>query len=168
MIGMPRIGIGFDTHRFTDDATRRLVLAGVHVPGSMGLAGHSDADVVSHAITDALLGAACLGDMGTHFPDTDPALANADSLAMLQHAVVLVSAEGLRVGNVDCTIVTEVPKIAPIRSAMQRNLENVLSAPVSVKASRAEGMGAIGRVEGIACWATALLVANRSAGRTES
>jgi 2-C-methyl-D-erythritol 2,4-cyclodiphosphate synthase len=152
-----RIGFGFDTHRFSDDPARELILGGVHIAGTPGLVGHSDADVIAHAITDAVLGAAGLGDMGTHFPDTDPKWKGADSLAMLRHGADLVRAAGFAIANTDCTIVTERPKIAPHRELMQQNLSEALGAPVSVKASRAEGLGALGRVEGAACWAVALL-----------
>jgi 2-C-methyl-D-erythritol 2,4-cyclodiphosphate synthase len=152
-----RIGFGFDTHRFTDEPGRKLVLGGVHIEGALGLVGHSDADVIAHAVTDAILGAAGLGDMGEHFPDTDPKWAGADSLAMLRHGAQLANAAGFSICNVDCTIVTEKPKIAPHRDAMQKNLRAAVDAPVSVKASRAEGLGALGRVEGAACWAVALL-----------
>ena len=152
-----RIGFGFDTHRFSDDPSRVLMLGGIQVDDCAGLVGHSDADCIAHAITDALLGAAQLGDMGSHFPDTDPKWKGADSLVMLRAAVDLVWGEGLRVCNVDSTVVCEKPKIAPHRDLMQKRLSTVVGAPVSVKASRAEGMGALGRVEGIACWAVAML-----------
>lgn len=152
-----RIGYGFDVHAFSPDPERQLKLGGVVIEGAQGLAGHSDADVISHAITDALLGAAALGDMGKHFPDTDPEWKDADSISMLMHVMKLVRNEGFRVANVDCTIVTEKPKIAPHRDAMQKVLTVAVGAPVSVKASRAEGLGALGRVEGAACWAVALL-----------
>jgi 2-C-methyl-D-erythritol 2,4-cyclodiphosphate synthase len=152
-----RIGFGFDTHRFTDDAGRRLILGGVHIEDAQGLQGHSDADVIAHAVTDAILGAAGLGDMGEHFPDTEPKWKDADSLAMLREGVERARVAGFVVNNVDCTIVTEKPKIAPHRVAMQQNLSDAIGAPVSVKASRAEGLGALGRVEGAACWAVALL-----------
>jgi 2-C-methyl-D-erythritol 2,4-cyclodiphosphate synthase len=152
-----RIGFGFDTHRFTDEQGRKLILGGVHIETAPGLKGHSDADVIAHAVTDAVLGAAGLGDMGEHFPDTDPKWSGADSLAMLRQAAELARAAGYSVSNVDCTIVIETPKIAPHRDAMQQNLSAAVRAPVSVKASRAEGLGALGRVEGAACWAVALL-----------
>jgi 2-C-methyl-D-erythritol 2,4-cyclodiphosphate synthase len=154
-----RVGLGFDVHPFSDDPGRRLVLGGVHLPGERGLAGHSDADVVAHAIGDALLGAAGLGDLGQHFPDTDPAWAGADSLAMLAGVVALVAGAGWSVGNVDCTVVLEAPKLAPHRATMVANLAGVVGAGVSVKATRAEGLGAIGRGEGVACWAVALVEA---------
>jgi 2-C-methyl-D-erythritol 2,4-cyclodiphosphate synthase len=154
-----RVGLGFDVHPFSADPTRRLVLGGVHLPGERGLAGHSDADVVAHAIADALLGAAGLGDLGQHFPDTDPAWAGADSLAILAGVVRLLAGAGWAVGNVDCTVVLEAPKLAPLRDAMITNLTAVVGAGVSVKATRAEGLGAIGRGEGVACWAVALVEA---------
>ena len=153
----PRVGFGFDTHRFSDDPARKLVLGGVAIDGARGLVGHSDADLVCHAVTDALLGAAGLGDIGQHFPDTDAKWKNADSVTMLSHAVHLLNTEGWKVGNVDCTIVTEQPKIAPHREAMQTRLAQTVDAFVSVKASRAEGLGAIGRIEGAACWAVAVI-----------
>jgi len=154
---MSRVGLGFDVHAFSDDPSRRLVLGGVHLPGERGLEGHSDADVVAHAVADALLGAAGLGDLGDHFPDTDPAWAGADSLAILAGVVALAGDAGWRVGNVDCTVLLEAPKLAPHRPEMTRRLTDVVKAGVSVKATRAEGLGAIGRGEGVACWAVALL-----------
>ena len=108
-----RVGQGFDVHPFSDDPARRLVLGGVVFDGERGLAGHSDADVIAHAVTDALLGAAGLGDIGQHFPDTDPALAGADSIELLRRAVADVRAAGWEPGNVDCTVVLEAPKLAP-------------------------------------------------------
>lgn len=152
-----RVGLGFDVHPFSDDPSRRLVLGGVHLEGERGLAGHSDADVVAHAIADALLGAAGLGDLGQHFPDTDPAWAGADSLRLLAHVTDLVRVAGWSPGNVDCTVVLEAPKLAPHRDQMMSRLAAVVGADVSVKATRAEGLGAIGRGEGVACWAVALV-----------
>ena len=157
-----RTGIGFDTHRFSEDPARPLVLGGVEFPGESGLVGHSDADLVCHAIADALLGAAGLGDIGQLFPDTDERYADAKSLDLLAEVVQLLAKEGWTIANVDCVVVTEKPKIAPMRQKMQANLAAVVGAPVSVKASRAEGLGAIGRAEGMACWATALLQAAAS------
>jgi 2-C-methyl-D-erythritol 2,4-cyclodiphosphate synthase len=154
-----RVGLGFDVHPFSDDPSRRLVLGGVHVAGERGLAGHSDADVVAHAVADALLGAAGLGDLGQHFPDTDPAWAGADSLAILAGVVDLLAGAGWSVGNVDCTVVLEAPRLAPHRAQMVANLAGAVGAGVSVKATRAEGLGAIGRGEGVACWAVALVEA---------
>jgi 2-C-methyl-D-erythritol 2,4-cyclodiphosphate synthase len=153
-----RIGEGFDVHPFSLDPNRRLILGGVHIPGSPGLVGHSDADAISHAITDALLGASGLGDIGQHFPDTDPTWKGADSIRLLAAAVGLVGAEGWRIANVDSTVVLEAPKLAPYRTAMVDRLTEVVGAPVSVKAKRAEQLGSIGRREGIAVFAVALLV----------
>jgi len=152
-----RVGQGFDVHPFSDDPARALVLGGVVFDGERGLAGHSDADVIAHAVTDALLGAAGLGDIGQHFPDTDPSFADADSLELLRQAVADVRAAGWKPGNVDCTVVLEVPRLAPRRVEVQRNLTEVVGAPVTVKGKRAEGLGALGRREGIACFAVALV-----------
>lgn len=155
---LQRVGFGFDVHRFSDDESRALVLGGVRIPDHPGLVGHSDADVVCHAVTDALLGAAGLGDIGEHFPDTDPKWKGADSVAMLSAAAGLLRSDGWMIGNVDCTLVTEQPKVSPHRVAMQERMSEAVGAPVSVKASRAEGLGALGRVEGAACWAVALIL----------
>ncbi len=152
-----RVGQGFDIHPWSDEAGRRLVLGGVVLPGERGLAGHSDADVLAHAVADALLGAAGLGDIGTHFPDTDSRWRGADSLTLLGHVVGLVQAEGWSIGNVDTTVVLEAPKLAPHKAAMEERLAGVVGTPVSVKAKRAEGLGALGRGEGVACLAVALL-----------
>ncbi|NDF71948.1 MAG: 2-C-methyl-D-erythritol 2,4-cyclodiphosphate synthase, partial [Actinobacteria bacterium] len=143
-------------HRFADD-DRPLVLGGVTIPGERGLLGHSDADAVAHAVADALLGAAGLGDIGMHFPDTDPRWKGADSMQLLREVTSLVARDGWRVENVDVNVVCERPKIAPHRADMQENLSAAVGAPVSVKGRRAEGLGAIGRAEGIACLAVALL-----------
>ena len=152
-----RVGQGFDIHRFAAD-DRPLVLACVHIPGERGLHGHSDADAIAHAVSDALLGAAGLGDIGEHFPDSDPQWKGADSMQILRQVVGKVRAAGWRVENVDVNVICERPKIAPHRAAMQANLVAAVGAPVSVKGRRAEGLGSIGRVEGIACMAVALLV----------
>jgi 2-C-methyl-D-erythritol 2,4-cyclodiphosphate synthase len=157
-----RVGQGFDVHRFTDDPDRVLVLAGCVFDGERGLDGHSDADAIAHACSDALLGAAGLGDIGMHFPDTDPAWKGADSLTLLAHVVGLVAADGWDIANIDCAVVCERPKLAPRRDEMQQNLAAIVGAPVSIKGNRAERLGAIGRDEGIACFATALLVRRRS------
>ena len=153
---MIRVGHGFDVHPFTDE-DRPLVLGGVVFEGERGLRGHSDSDVVAHAVCDALLGAAGLGDIGTHFPDTDPEWAGADSMRLLAEVVRRVGDEGWSTANVDCTVVCEAPKLAPRREQMCAALTAVVDAPVSVKGKRAEGLGSIGRGEGIACWAVALL-----------
>ena len=150
-----RVGQGFDVHAFSDDPGRALVLGGVAVAGP-GLKGHSDADVVCHAIIDALLGAAGAGDIGTMFPDTSPALEGADSLELLIRALGRISPPW-RVVNVDCTVIAEAPRLASYRETMERRLGDALGAPVSVKAKRAEALGALGRREGIACLAVVLL-----------
>jgi|TARA_B110001454_G_scaffold7023_1_gene6606 2-C-methyl-D-erythritol 2,4-cyclodiphosphate synthase len=151
-----RVGQGFDIHPFSDDPDRRMVLGGVSFDGP-GLVGHSDADAVAHAVIDALLGAAGLGDIGQRYPDTDPAQAGADSMALLADTVAAVRGEGWEVANVDCTVVLETPRLAPRRDEMSDALTEVVGAQVSVKGRRAEGLGAIGRREGVACFAVALL-----------
>ncbi|MBT5206628.1 MAG: 2-C-methyl-D-erythritol 2,4-cyclodiphosphate synthase [Acidimicrobiaceae bacterium] len=158
-----RVGQGFDIHPFSDDPDRRMVLGGVAFDGP-GLVGHSDADAVAHAVIDALLGAASLGDIGQRYPDTDPAHAGADSMALLVDAVAAVASEGWEVANVDCTVVLEVPRLSPRRDDMRDALSAAVGAPVSVKGRRAEGLGAIGRQEGVACFAVALL--QRDGGRS--
>jgi 2-C-methyl-D-erythritol 2,4-cyclodiphosphate synthase len=154
-----RVGQGVDVHPFSDDPGRPLVLGGVTVTGEgvRGLAGHSDADAVAHALADAVLGAAGLGDLGRHAPDTDPALAGADSLGILARTVGLARAAGWVPVNADCTVVAEAPRLAPHVGAMAERLGRVLGAPVNVKATRAEGLGALGRAEGIGCTAVVLL-----------
>lgn len=152
-----RVGQGFDVHPVSDDLARPLVLGGVVFDGAAGLVGHSDADVVAHAVIDALLGAAGLGDIGQRFPDTDPALAGADSMGMLASAVADVRSAGWRPANVDCTVVLDAPKLAPRRAEVERALSEVVGAPVTVKGKRPEGLGALGRGEGVACLAVALL-----------
>jgi 2-C-methyl-D-erythritol 2,4-cyclodiphosphate synthase len=152
-----RVGQGFDIHRFSDDPTRVLVLGGVVFDGERGLHGHSDCDAIAHAATEALLGAAGLGDIGEHFPDTDPRWEGADSLLMLRHAAGLVQAAGWSVGNIDCSVVCERPRLAPHRAEMQQRLSKAAGAPVTVKGRRAEGLGALGRTEGIACFAVAVV-----------
>jgi len=147
-----RVGTGYDSHRFADG--RRLVLAGVEIDHPQGLAGHSDADVVTHAVIDAVLGAAGLGDLGTHFPPTDVRWRDADSIDLLR--TVLGEVRGI-VANVDVTVICEQPAIGPHRPEMERLLGEALSAPVNVKATTNEGMGWIGRGEGIAAIAVALL-----------
>jgi 2-C-methyl-D-erythritol 2,4-cyclodiphosphate synthase len=155
-----RVGSGFDVHPFSDDPARVLVLGGVVFEGERGLAGHSDADAVAHAVADALLGAAGLGDMGSHFPDTDPAWAGADSVGLVRQVAGLVRDAGWQAANVDCTVVLEAPKVAPRRAEMEERLSEAVGAPVTVKGKRAEGLGALGRAEGVACFAVALLVAS--------
>jgi len=151
-----RVGHGFDIHPFSDDPDRRMVLGGVSFDGP-GLVGHSDADAVAHAVIDALLGAAGLGDIGQRYPDTDPAQAGADSMALLADTVAAIRGDGWEVANVDCTVVLEAPRLVPRRDEMSDALTEVVGAQVSVKGRRAEGLGAIGRREGVACFAVALL-----------
>lgn len=151
---LPRVGLGFDIHPFSDDPGRRLVLGGVSIDGP-GLAGHSDADVVAHAVADALLGATGEGDLGTLFPATDPAWAGADSMVLLEEVVARIA--GWEVGNVDVTVVAERPRLAAHLAAMEERTSAVVGAPVAIKPKRAEGLGALGRVEGIACFAVAVV-----------
>jgi 2-C-methyl-D-erythritol 2,4-cyclodiphosphate synthase len=150
-----RTGLGVDTHRFAPG--RRLVLGGVDIPHDRGLAGHSDADVLAHAVTDAILGAASLGDIGAHFPDTDPAWKDADSIALLREVVALVGREGWRVAHVDATVMLERPKLAPFRAEITARLASATGGTVSVKATTGEGMGFVGREEGVAALAVATL-----------
>ena len=154
-----RIGQGIDVHRFSDRPDRPLILGGVTVTGdgARGLEGHSDADAVAHALADAVLGAAGLGDLGRHAPDTDPRWSGADSMAILARMVGLAASAGWLPVNADCTVVAERPKLAPFVDRMAERLTAVLGAPVNVKATRAEGLGALGREEGIACTAVVLL-----------
>lgn len=147
-----RVGIGYDSHAFAPD--RRLVLGGVEIEHELGLAGHSDADVVTHAAIDALLGAAGLGDLGTHFPPWEERWRDADSIDLLRTVAGQLPSP---VVNLDATVICEAPAIGPHRAEMERNLSAVLSAPASVKATTNEGMGWIGRGEGVACIAVALL-----------
>jgi 2-C-methyl-D-erythritol 2,4-cyclodiphosphate synthase len=149
-------GIGYDCHRFVSG--RPLVLGGVQVEHDRGLEGHSDADVLTHAIIDAMLGAGALGDIGAHFPDTDPRYAGADSIELLRVTVSLLAGAGLIVTHVDATVVLERPKLARVRDAMRERLAAALQLDlphVSVKATRGEGMGFVGREEGIAAIAIA-------------
>lgn len=152
-----RIGQGIDVHRFSEDPHRPLVLGGVVIEGARGLAGHSDADAVCHALADAILGAVGLGDLGRHFPDDEPKWEGADSVALLTEVVRLAADEGFVCANADCTIVADTPRLAPHTEGMVQRLSVVLHAPLSVKATRAEGIGALGRAEGIACLAIVLM-----------
>lgn len=155
---MIRIGTGFDVHAFAPD--RRLWLCGVDIPHSLGLAGHSDADVAIHALCDALLGAAALGDIGKHFPDNDPQYKGIDSRLLLLHVVKLLSAKGYTINNVDLTIIAQQPKLAPYIQQMRDNLAIDLGIDidcVSVKATTTEHLGFTGRSEGIAAQASALI-----------
>ena len=150
-----RSGLGIDSHRFAEG--RRLVLGGVEIPHDRGLDGHSDADVLAHAITDAILGAAAMGDIGQHFPDTDSAFKDADSIGLLREAVARVAAEGWRVEFVDATVMLERPKLAPHRAAIMAVLSEAVGADVHVKATTGERMGFVGREEGVAAMAVATL-----------
>jgi 2-C-methyl-D-erythritol 2,4-cyclodiphosphate synthase len=147
-----RVGIGYDSHRLVDG--ERLVIGGVEIEHDRGLAGHSDADVLTHAVIDALLGACGLGDLGELFPDTEEEWRDANSIDLLRIVIGRMSGA---VANVDATLICEEPKLAPYKAEISARLTDVLSAPVSVKASTNEGMGAIGRGEGIACMAVALV-----------
>jgi 2-C-methyl-D-erythritol 2,4-cyclodiphosphate synthase len=155
---MMRIGLGYDVHAFAEG--RRLVLGGVEIPHERGLLGHSDADVLAHALADALLGALRAGDIGEHFPDTDPAFAGADSLALLAQVGRLVAEQGWRIADADCVLVLESPKVAVYRDRMRANLAQALGldvGAVGVKATTTEGLGFEGRGEGVAAHAVVLL-----------
>ena len=154
-----RIGQGFDVHALVEG--RPLILGGVRIASARGLLGHSDADVLLHAVTDALLGAAGFGDIGRHFPDTDPAFSGADSRVLLRAAMQKIRAAGWRVGNVDCTVIAEAPKIAPHAAAICANIAadlGISAAQVNVKGKTTEKLGLTGRGEGIAAQAVALLL----------
>ncbi len=151
-------GIGYDSHRLVEGET--LVIGGVEIPHERGLEGHSDADVLAHAVTDAVLGAAGLGDIGEHFPDTDERYAGADSIGLLEAALEKVVSAGFELVNVDCTLLLERPKLLPHRRAIRERLASALRLPVervNVKASTGEGMGFVGREEGAAALAVASL-----------
>lgn len=155
---LPRVGLGFDVHRLVED--RRCIICGVDIPYSRGLLGHSDADVALHALADALLGAAALGDIGRHFPDTDPEWEGADSRRILRAVVDMLDNRGFIVGNADITIAAQAPKMAPFIEQMRANVATDLRIPidcVAVKATTTERLGFTGRGEGIAAWATALI-----------
>jgi 2-C-methyl-D-erythritol 2,4-cyclodiphosphate synthase len=152
------VGIGYDTHRLAD--SRRLILGGVEIPSQQGLDGHSDADVLTHAVIDALLGAAGLGDIGDHFPDTDERFRGADSIELLRTIVTTVNEAGFEIVNVDCTIVMETPKLGPHKRAIRARLAATLGLPearVNVKATTGEGIGFVGRGEGVAALAVVSL-----------
>ena len=154
-----RIGHGYDVHRLAEG--RKLILGGVDIPWEKGLLGHSDADVLTHAVMDALLGAAGLGDIGRHFPDTDPAYAGADSLKLLAHVVALLRERGFTVGNVDATVLAQRPKLAPHIPRMRENLARAMGAEpsqVNIKATTEEGLGFTGSGGGMAAHAVCLLI----------
>jgi 2-C-methyl-D-erythritol 2,4-cyclodiphosphate synthase len=158
----PRVGIGYDSHPFA--LGRPLTLGGILIPSEIGLAGHSDADAICHALTDAILGAAGLGDIGEMFPDNDPANKDRDSIGMLEAAVRRLTTAGFSVNQVDVTVIAETPRLSPHRDKMRSRLAVALgidSSSVSVKGKTNEGMGWIGRKEGLACIAVATLTRNR-------
>lgn len=158
---MIRIGHGFDVHRLVPE--RSLILGGVNIPYELGLLGHSDADVLLHAVSDAILGALGLGDIGRYFPDTDPAYKGVNSMLLLEHVVGLAHTRGFRIGNLDTTVVAQRPKLAPHVGQMLTNLANVCQVPsgcVNVKATTTEHLGYAGRGEGIAAYAVVILEAN--------
>ncbi len=154
-----RIGQGYDVHRLVPG--RALILGGVEVPFGLGLLGHSDADVLTHAVMDALLGAAGLGDIGRHFPDSDPAYKGASSLRLLETVGALLTQHGFAVGNIDATLVAQAPKVAPHIAAIRQNIAGALGIPpenVNIKATTEEGLGFTGRGEGMAALAVVLLI----------
>lgn len=154
-----RIGMGYDVHRLVEN--RDLILGGVTIPWERGLLGHSDADVLLHAIMDALLGAAALGDIGKHFPDTDPRYKGISSILLLKHVGTLLHEHGYKIGNIDATIIAQKPKLAPFRAQMVENIANALEIStdqICVKATTEEGLGFTGKEEGIASQAIALLL----------
>lgn len=153
-----RIGFGYDVHRFV--AEQKLILGGVEIPYEYGLDGHSDADVLSHAITDALLGSLALGDIGTHFPDTDPAFKNANSIVLLKESYNLILDQGFTINNIDATVVAERPKLLPFIREITSSLSVALNLPdncVSIKATTNEMMGFLGRKEGMAAYAVVMI-----------
>ena len=155
---MFRIGVGYDSHRTVEG--RRLMLGGEHIPSTVGLKGHSDGDALCHAVTDAILGAAAQGDIGQHFPDSDPQYRDADSLELLRRAVAVVRGAGFAIENVDAVVIAERPRLAPHIAQIRARLASALEVPVdaiSVKGKTNEGMGEIGRGEGMAVHAVALL-----------
>lgn len=160
---MMRIGHGYDVHKLVEG--RKLILGGVEIPnGNIGLLGHSDADVLLHAISDALLGAAALGDIGKHFPDTDKRYKDADSLMLLQEVIRLLRKHGFTVGNIDATVLAQAPKLAPYIEDMRKNIAQACKLPleaVSVKATTEEGLGFTGTKQGIAAHAVCLLQADK-------
>ncbi|UCH64817.1 MAG: 2-C-methyl-D-erythritol 2,4-cyclodiphosphate synthase [Ignavibacterium sp.] len=156
-----RIGNGYDVHAFAEG--RKLIIGGLEIPYDKGLAGHSDADVLLHSITDALLGAVALGDLGKHFPDTDKKYKNADSKVLLKEAYKLVKEKGYQLGNLDVTIILEKPKLSPLIQKMRKNITTILESKIekiSIKATTNEKLGFIGREEGIAAFATVLVVSS--------
>ena len=164
-----RVGLGYDVHAFAStEAKRQLMIGGISIPHDRGLAGHSDADVLLHALVDALLGAAALGDIGTHFPSTDPLWQDAPSTVFLTHTLDLLQQSGWEIGNIDATVVAERPRLAPHVPAIRQQLAEVTGISleeVSVKAKTTDGLGFAGRQEGIACFVVALLFGTGSLKR---
>ena len=159
MNGLMRVGMGYDVHKLTED--RELILGGVNIPWEKGLLGHSDADVLIHAVMDALLGAAALGDIGKHFPDTDPAYKGISSIKLLVHVAELLRKQEYAVGNIDATVIAQKPKMAPHIPQMRKNMADALGIPeskINIKATTEEGLGFTGRGEGIASQAICLLI----------
>lgn len=157
-----RTGIGFDVHAFADD--RKLIIGGVRIPNAKGLLGHSDADVLIHAICDALLGSLALGDIGMHFPDTDVQFKNADSRLLLRQVYELIKKEGYMLGNVDAVVALQKPKISPFIFEMRKKISEDLNSEInqiSIKATTTEKLGFVGREEGVSAFATVLVVKNK-------
>jgi len=153
-----RIGSGFDVHAYGEN--RKMILCNIEIPSPVGLVGHSDADAALHALCDALLGAAALGDIGLHFPDTDEAYRNINSAVLLKHVLSLIRQEGFSIENVDITIIAQIPKVAPYRESMRCRLSELLNIAIScinIKATTTEGLGFIGRKEGLAAHTVVLL-----------
>ena len=153
-----RIGHGYDVHRLTEG--RKLIIGGVEIPHRLGLLGHSDADVLTHAVMDAMLGAIALGDIGKHFPDTDPAYAGADSIALLRHVTALIRQHGWQIGNLDATVLAQAPKLAPHIQQMRQIISEAAGTPldcVSIKATTEEKLGFTGQEQGIAAHCVVLL-----------
>ncbi len=154
-----RTGFGFDVHAFAEN--RKLIIGGIEIPNDKGLEGHSDADVLIHAICDAMLGALSLGDIGIHFPDTEVKWKNADSAVLLKNVNELIQAKGYELGNLDCVLAMEKPKISPYVDRMKNRIAEILSVDsdqISIKATTTEKLGFVGRAEGVACFATVLLM----------
>ncbi len=150
-----RIGIGYDAHRLVEN--RPLIIGGVNIPYTLGLLGHSDADVLLHAVCDALLGAAGFGDIGKHFPDKDPKYKGISSIILLEKTMELLKSNGYSVSNIDCTVVAQAPKIAPYIEEIKNNIEKITMCPVNVKATTEEGMGFTGNGEGISAHAVTII-----------
>lgn len=154
-----RIGLGYDVHKLTED--RKLIIGGVEIPHDKGLLGHSDADVLIHAIMDSILGALALGDIGKHFPDTDEEYKGADSMKLLEHVYNLITSKGYKIGNIDSTIIAQSPKMAPYIESMRSNISKVLNTDndnINIKATTEEGLGFTGAKQGIASQSICLLL----------